>query len=224
MYLDELIKKLNSPYTEDGEEYESIFDFDYTIDGDKLYIFDKNEVYSNNYAEDLYYQYVNAYNDLKYEFPMAKPNRSNFEDNIFPQIQEAVKKDGYGDLDWETNTRMICVKNAVHDAQEWAFNVYENGEKVGSYKTKNEAFKSVADKDNVVIRMERFTDSILTSKNVDDLLEKTYDEFKKCYNDGEAEYSERFYELLHKLSELAESSEKELIDYFVENYEMESAV
>ena len=223
-YLDELIKKLNSPYNEDGEEYESLFDFDYEIDEEGLHIFDKNEVYSNNYAEDLYFDAVSMYEEYGEEFNLSKPRRADYDDEIFPQIQEAVKKDGFGDLDWEDNARLICVKNPVHDAKKLVFNVYQDGKKISSCDTKNEAFKSAVDKDNVIIKMERVTDSLESLNNVDDILEKTYEEFKKCYKDGEPEYSEQFYNLLHKLSELAESSEKELIDYFIANYEMESAL
>ena len=225
--LEKLFTELNSPKTEDGETFESEFDFDYQLDEDKLYIFDKNEVYNINYAEDMYYLALDMFHEFGREFNLSKPTRAEFEDTIFPRIQEAVKKDGFGDLDWETNVRMICVKNAVHDAQEVVFNVYENGQKISSHKTKNEAFNAASGKDNIQIKMERVVkDSVKTadSDSVSDVLEEAYEEFKKCYGDGsKPEYSEKFYELINRLTELSESSEKELMDYFVSNFEVEKA-
>ena len=105
-HLDAVLKKLNAPQTfeVDGqiETEPSSYDFKYRKEGDMLKIYDANENYTINYVDDLY----SMYEELSYEFNFKMPEK--IEDKIHPQIEQALKEDGFGDevLEWENNVIM----------------------------------------------------------------------------------------------------------------------
>ena len=99
-HLEALLTKLNEKSIIDGEEYDSLFDFQYRIDKDMLEIFDANEEYTINYEDDMNYEIQSVAEELGIE-------PKYHEDHIFEDIAKALKQDGFTEiLEWENNVVM----------------------------------------------------------------------------------------------------------------------
>ena len=101
-HLAKVFDKLNKKEYYEGEVI-SGFDFDCRIEENALKIYDKRESYHYYYEEEM--------NEARYELEMEfgckiKP----YTDKIFPQIEQALKQDGFEDevLEWENNV-IMCI-------------------------------------------------------------------------------------------------------------------
>ena len=113
-HLDALLNKLNAPEIIDGEEYDSLFDFTYRIVDDRLEIFDKNEAYHIDYAEDMNWEMASVAEEFGAEF-------NGYEDHIYDDIEKVLKQDGFDEvLEWENNVVMsiLLPKKYLKDTED----------------------------------------------------------------------------------------------------------
>ena len=99
------IAELNSMIELDGHIFDSMYDFTTEEDGEQIIIFDRNDAYHIDSAEDNYYAVCQFCDEHGLEKPVMH-------DSVCEKLDEAVKADFGEDayLDWEDNVRMIVVK------------------------------------------------------------------------------------------------------------------
>lgn len=144
-HLEKVFSDLNKKEVFEDEEFDSMFDFDYRIEDGNLKIYDKNEMYSINYEDE-----VNSANEeLEWEFGYKM---QPYTDTIFPRIEEALKQDGFGDevLEWENNVIMtihipekLVKDNCFKDSK-----IYNKGDKV-MFNGKEYTVDTISDSDDV---------------------------------------------------------------------------
>lgn len=103
-HLKELISKLNKPVEFEDEVFEPIFNFTLEQRDGQWFLYDSNEQYTINYEEDQMY----FYQQVADEFGAKIPDVS---DDIFPQLEQAIKAD-FGDdayFEWEDSVTMVVV-------------------------------------------------------------------------------------------------------------------
>lgn len=102
-HLKKVISDLNADIVdEDGEVIDSVYDFKIEEYPDHLRIYDSNECYHIDYLEEMNSLAYQAADEFGFEYsPMT-------EDNIFEELNEAVKADFGKDkyLEWEDNVVM----------------------------------------------------------------------------------------------------------------------
>lgn len=105
-HLAEAIKKLNLPSTIDGEEYESLFNFETRIENGLIKLYDANESYHIDYLEEKNSLMYSCAEEFGFTFKPIK------EDKVMKRLLEAVQadfgKDAY--IEWENNVVMIIAK------------------------------------------------------------------------------------------------------------------
>ena len=113
--LEKAIKELNAPTVfEDGEEMDSLFDFEYEITKGNnewnygipmVRVYDTNERYSIDYVEEMNGELYWASKEFGFKY---EPIR---EDNILKKLNAAIKKDLGTDyyFEWENNVVMSVV-------------------------------------------------------------------------------------------------------------------
>ena len=99
-HLAKAFEIINDTICVDGKTY-SLFDFDCRIEKDALKIYDKDESYHYNYEDDI----NESLHSLEWEFGIKS---EPYKDKILPQIEEALKQDGFNDevLEWDNNVIM----------------------------------------------------------------------------------------------------------------------
>jgi len=116
-HLKELIIKLNKPVEFEDEVFEPIFNFNLEQRDGQWFLYDANEQYTFNYEEDQMY----FYQQVADEFGAKIPDVS---DDIFPQLEQAIKADFGNDayFEWEDSVTMVVVPGMKESSNEQKIN------------------------------------------------------------------------------------------------------